>query len=370
MSQAIDPPPVPIVSMSIIGIRIGNGPTDPAFVTCGLPPSIRQRSVEVPPASRVTTSGKPAMPAMTALPSAPAAGPDKAVVIGLRTTSLALATPPLDCITRNGTSLSPSPELVVHAPEIAFHVRLDESVDQRRHRALVLAVFRQDGGGQRQRRLRVLLRDDLGGTPLMGGVGIGVDQRNADGADAALAEEPRRGAHARFVQWTQLFALVVEPAADLAHEAQRHDPFRLHPEIRVAVALGHRLPRDLENVAEARGDDQPERGDLTLQQRVGGDGGAVGEAGDVRSGGAGLLQDRRYAAHKSHCGIRRRARDLGDPHRTRTGVDGNDVGEGPAGVDADPKARSSCLRHPCLCRPHSPRCSTSSARHVSIGPRD
>ena len=75
-----------MVSMSIIGMRTGNGPTAPPLVTCGLAPSIRQRSVEVPPESRVTTSGNPAISAMTALPSAPASGPDSAVVIGLRIT--------------------------------------------------------------------------------------------------------------------------------------------------------------------------------------------------------------------------------------------------------------------------------------------
>ena len=98
-----------MVSMSIIGMRTGNAPTAPPLVTCGLPASIRQRSVEVPPASSVTTSGKPAISATTALPSAPAAGPDSAVVIGFFTTCSALATPPLDCITRNGLSLRPAP---------------------------------------------------------------------------------------------------------------------------------------------------------------------------------------------------------------------------------------------------------------------
>src|SRR6202158_5640728 len=95
--QAIEPPPVPIVSMSIIGIRTGNGPTDPPLVTCGLPPSIRQRSVEVPPASSVTRSGNPAISAITALPSAPAAGPESAVVIGFRTPCSAPGPPPPDC---------------------------------------------------------------------------------------------------------------------------------------------------------------------------------------------------------------------------------------------------------------------------------
>ena len=70
------------------------------------------------------------------------------------------------------------------------------------------------------------------------------------------AEELRRGAHARLVERAQFLALEVQPAADLADELQRHDAIGLHPEIGIAVALGHRLPGDLENVPEARGDDQ------------------------------------------------------------------------------------------------------------------
>jgi len=100
---------VPIVFTSIIGMRTGKRPTAPPLVTCGLPPSIKHRSVDVPPASSVTTSAKPASFAITAPPSAPAAGPESAVVIGFCTTCLALATPPLDCITRNGLSSRPGP---------------------------------------------------------------------------------------------------------------------------------------------------------------------------------------------------------------------------------------------------------------------
>ena len=88
--------------MSIIGMRTGNGPTEPPLVTFGTPPSIRQRSVEVPPASSVTRSSNPAIFATTAAPSAPAAGPESAVVIGLLTTCSLEITPPEDCITRNG----------------------------------------------------------------------------------------------------------------------------------------------------------------------------------------------------------------------------------------------------------------------------
>src|SRR6516162_1360132 len=84
--HAIDPPPVPMVLMSIIGMRTGYAPTAPPLVTCGLPRSIRQRWVGVPPASSAPTSGKPAPSATPAPASAPAAEPDSAVVIGLRST--------------------------------------------------------------------------------------------------------------------------------------------------------------------------------------------------------------------------------------------------------------------------------------------
>src|SRR5437879_986901 len=153
-----------MVSISIMGIRTGKGPIDPPLVTCGLPPSIRQRSVEVPPASSVTRSGKPAISAMTALPSAPAAMP---------------------------------------------------------------------------------------------------------------AKIPRGFAHAHLIKRTQFVAAKIEPAAGLADELQWHDSIGLDPKIRIAVALRHRLPRDLEDMPETRVDDQTERIDLALQQCVGRNRGAV-----------------------------------------------------------------------------------------------
>ena len=88
-------------------------------------------------------------------------------------------------------------------------------------------------------------------------------------------------AHAVLVERAQFLAAEIQPAAGLAHAVERHDALRLHPEIRIAVALRHRLAGDLEDVAEALGDDQAERVDLALQQRVGRDRGAVRQAGDV-----------------------------------------------------------------------------------------
>ena len=101
--QAIEPPPVPTVTRSIIGTLTGKRPTAPSVVSPGWPPSTRQTSVLVPPASMVRMRSTPAASARNAAPSAPAAGPLRMVVIGWRTTSRAEITPPFDFITWNGT---------------------------------------------------------------------------------------------------------------------------------------------------------------------------------------------------------------------------------------------------------------------------
>ena len=105
-TQAIDPPPAPTVTMSIIGTLAGNRPTVASVVSDGAPERMTATSVEVPPPSRVTTSSKPAAWVTAAAPSAPAAGPDSTVVMGLRATWSADVTPPLDFMTKKGT---PSP---------------------------------------------------------------------------------------------------------------------------------------------------------------------------------------------------------------------------------------------------------------------
>src|SRR5680860_445683 len=97
--HAIEPPPAPTVTTSIIGILDGYAPTCPSVVRAGLPSITTVTSVDVPPPSQVTTCGKPALSATTAAPSAPAAGPDSTVLIGWCTTSSAESTPPLDFIT-------------------------------------------------------------------------------------------------------------------------------------------------------------------------------------------------------------------------------------------------------------------------------
>ena len=98
-SHAIEPPPAPTVTTSIIGIFDGKAPTEPSVVSVGSPSMTTETSVEVPPPSLVRTRSKPATFAISAAPRAPAAGPESTVVIGWCTTSSADSTPPLDFMT-------------------------------------------------------------------------------------------------------------------------------------------------------------------------------------------------------------------------------------------------------------------------------
>src|SRR5215813_415636 len=183
-----------MVLMSIIGMRTGYAPTAPPLVTCGLPPSMRQRSVEVPPVSSATTSGKPATSATTARASRGTRQRrrDRLVQHLIRARNAAARLHDEEWLV-----LQAGAELLVHAIEIAFHVRLDEGVDQGRDRALVLAVFGQHHTGERQRAVGVVLREDVRDAALVGGIGIGMDEADADRTDALPAEELRGGVHAR-----------------------------------------------------------------------------------------------------------------------------------------------------------------------------
>src|SRR5262249_58598789 len=89
-----------------------------------------------------------------------------------------------------------------------------------------------------------------------GGMGIGVKEADADRADTLAGEEMRGGQPARLVQRANFLAAKTQAPADLAHEMERHDALRLHPEIGIAVAHGYRLAGNFQEMAEA-GRDEP-----------------------------------------------------------------------------------------------------------------
>ena len=108
-THAIDPPPAPMVVISIIGDRT----TIPKSIevccdSMDWPLAIKLTSNDVPPISPVMTSGKPAAWAIYPAAMTPAAGPDSAVRTGNRAAVSASITPPLDWTIMNSPSNPPS----------------------------------------------------------------------------------------------------------------------------------------------------------------------------------------------------------------------------------------------------------------------
>ena len=156
-------------------------------------------------------------------------------------------------------------------------------------------------------------RDGLRAVPLEGG----------DLAPHLLLVERHEHAAASFQ------ALADAPAAPpRCHEGRR---LRIHVEVVHARAL---LPPQLEHVLEALCGEHGGDGALLLEHGIGGDGGAVDEALDGRGGRARL---REHAAHGDGHALEEilgRGRDLGQDEAALP-VEGHDVGEGAADVDAD-----------------------------------
>jgi hypothetical protein len=158
----------------------------------------------------------------------------------------------------------------------------------------------------------------------------------ADGErlNALVAQAAGLGAHLRLVQRDQDPAARVQPLADPHPPAARRQErrrLRVHVQVVHARAL---LPAQLEHVLESLGhEDRGHRARL-LEDRVGRDGRPVNEARH-RAGLA--ARERQHRADRvAHAAeeILRRGRHLGEVE-SPVAVEGDDVGEGAADVDAD-----------------------------------
>jgi hypothetical protein len=169
-------------------------------------------------------------------------------------------------------------------------------------------------------------------------IGVRVQEHDPEGIHAPLAEpagHPRRLLH---VERAQHLAPEAQPLVDLHHPLEGDDPIGLHPGVRVAVAGRYALARDLQDVAEPAGDDQSEARELLLEQSVRRDRGPVRHADDRPIGRpqAGPGEHLSDPLRESERGVVGRARGLDAPDVTGRLVDRDDVGERPAGIDADP----------------------------------
>jgi hypothetical protein len=110
----------------------------------------------------------------------------------------------------------------------------------------------------------VLGEQDLPHPLLVGRIGVRVQQTDADGRHAVVAEPAGDQASAVGVKGPQLGTGVVQPAADGADPVGGDDARRLDPEVAVAVAVRHALAGDLQQVFEALSGDETQAGHVAL----------------------------------------------------------------------------------------------------------
>ena len=102
-TEAIEPPPAPISTISITGMRSGSPlplrkrywrATSKMRECCGSQSSIRQILAVVPPMSNDSTRSRPHSAATRAARMAPPAGPDSTSLIGNRRAVAGVVSPP------------------------------------------------------------------------------------------------------------------------------------------------------------------------------------------------------------------------------------------------------------------------------------
>ena len=162
-----------------------------------------------------------------------------------------------------------------------------------------------------------------------------MEQADGNARHAEVDEVFDRFDHARLVERLDHLAVESQAFRDLGHEVERDEARRLDPEERVAVAVGHRLAGNLDDVPETGSHEKPESLETVLEHGIGRRGRAV-EHLDRRRGGA--SRDLPDPLEKSPAWVVGRARGLHGDLFARRLVDGDDVGERSPGIDGDAQA--------------------------------
>jgi hypothetical protein len=202
--------------------------------------------------------------------------------------------------------------------------RLQEGFDNRRDHALVLAELRADFV-RADDVGRVMRAERIGDRLLVARVQIGVQQADRDRVDCV-----GDGRDAT-VERRELATATVEAARHVEPKRARNE--RLGSVDKRVIERRTRLACDLDYVAEPFGRDERDARTASFEQRVRCNRRAVREDRDGfvaghRAPGTGNRESR----------IIRTRRDLGDSAVVR-----DDIGEGPAAVDAEPHARTLAL---------------------------
>ena len=234
------------------------------------------------------------------------------------------------------------------AIDVALHHRAEIGVHHRGREPFELAKLGRDLMARADEGFGIFLLHDLFGAQLMRGAHEAVEERDRDRADTGRAQLARRGADRVFIERNIHLAGMAHALGDLEAQAALDQSRRLVGEN--VVEVGPLLPADLEQIAEAVGGDETGGHALVLDQRIGGDRGAMAEIADRRCGLIARL--RRDAAHAFIDALRDAARGIVGRRRNLPDLDAAfglfeqaDVGECPAGIHAH--APTSHVGSPC-----------------------
>ena len=328
-----------MVVMSIIGTSSGKPAIEVSRAVAreNRPSATMPISAEVPPTSKVMTRSRPQAAAVQAPPSTPAAGPDNRVSTGRSATMEAVATPPLEPMTRSAQPSPSSPRPAGETVDVVAHLRPHEGVHRRGGEALELAELRGHLGGSRDESAGMFLGDDPLGPRLVPGVDVGEEEAHRDGLDALGPQGPGGPAHPLLVQRLQLLAPGRrQAAADRLAVAPPHQRPRLPGDVlHDRIVLRPLMAADMQNVPIAAIDDHAGPGAVVLQHGIGGDGGAVEHGVDAVRLDA-LPEEERADALEGGAGrVVGRGRDLVNQRAGALRVREHDVGKGAANIHAD-----------------------------------
>ena len=191
-------------------------------------------------------------------------------------------------------------QIGLETAQIARHHRLHVGVRGGGGEALPFAHLGRHLRGQRNRHAWQFAVQDVAHPALMHRVDEGVQQADGDALDRFAYQQRHQGTHRVFVQRAEDVAFVVEAFGH--RQAQMAGHQRLGQDDVEVVLVVAALVAHRQHVAKPLGGDQGRSGTLALDQRVGGQRGAVHDQRDIRGGEAGGGQDRAHTGQHALLG--------------------------------------------------------------------
>ena len=227
--------------------------------------------------------------------------------------------------------------------DVAVEHRLGVGVHRRRGPALVLAHVPEDLGRAGDVQVGELGAHELARRGLVYRIGVGVQEADGERLDAGGFDEVAHGRPGALgVQGLDHLSVVTYPLRNLPAQAPRNERIGpCEPEVEQVVAL---LEAHVEDVAEPRGDQHAGLRTPTFDDRVGDQGGAVGDGLDFRHGHVLAPEEGGGAFDHRNGWVGRRGEALRHRDLAAALVEQREVGERPADVDAEPKGQGPGLR--------------------------